>query len=229
MKLISTIATFCNSGFISKIIIAICLLMNSEKGFSQTGQALAFDGINDRVELPWVFNGSYTKEAWIKPTAATLATSSPNIISGDQTALFILAGQLTAGHAGASVFADVQDPALLVADTWYHIAVSYDATTGTMKLYKDGLLVDTEISVATFTETRQLLSTFFNTNFFSGQMDEVRFWSNVRSGTEILDNKDCPLSADEPNLVAYYNFNQGTAGGNNVGLTTLIDTQDKCT
>lgn len=33
---------------------------------------------------------------------------------------------------------------------------------------------------------------------------------------------NCELTGNECNLVAYYKFNQGTAGGNNAGVTTLV-------
>ncbi|RYE12522.1 MAG: choice-of-anchor D domain-containing protein, partial [Sphingobacteriales bacterium] len=194
---------------------------------AQAQHGLQFDGTDDRVTLPLAFNGSYTKEARIKPTAATLATPSPNIFSGTTTALFILGSKLTAGHAGPSNYVDVQDATDLVDGTWYHVAVTYDAGTGTMSLYKDGVLLQSKPGVSSFTETSQDLSYFFG-NQFGGEMDEVRFWSTVRTQTELAANKDCELSGDEPFLVAYYNFNQGVADGNNTGLTTLMDTQDKC-
>jgi hypothetical protein len=50
-------------------------------------------------------------------------------------------------------------------------------------------------------------------------MDEFRIWNVARSEAEILAAKDNELSGSEPGLIAYYNFNQGTCGDNNTGLT----------
>ncbi|MEO6638754.1 MAG: T9SS type A sorting domain-containing protein, partial [Ginsengibacter sp.] len=37
---------------------------------------------------------------------------------------------------------------------------------------------------------------------------------------------NCSLSGTEPNLTAYYNFNEGVAGADNTGVTTLNDNSD---
>ena len=229
MKLISTTVSTVQKGLIVKTLLAVLFFVLQTPALTaQSGKALSFDGVNDRVSLPLALTGSYTKEAWIKPTQATLNAGSPNIFSGDQTALYILSKKLTAGHSGPSVYNDVRDPSELVADTWYHIAVSYDATLGIMKLYKNGTLVSSSSTVAGYTpETIQYLSFFFG-NHFGGEMDEVRLWKSVRTLEEIEDNMGCELTGDEPFLLAYYNFNQGTAGAPNPGITSLQDGQDDC-
>ena len=60
-------------------------------------------------------------------------------------------------------------------------------------------------------------------NYFGGEMDEVRIWEGARSQAEIMTYMNCELSGTESNLVAYYNLNQGVAGGNNAGEDTAID------
>ena len=62
-----------------------------------------------------------------------------------------------------------------------------------------------------------------NSNFFKGKIDEVRYWLGERSQTQIQSAMNTELVGAEPNLVAYYNFNQGVAGGSNSGVTTLTD------
>jgi hypothetical protein len=59
-------------------------------------------------------------------------------------------------------------------------------------------------------------------------MDEVRLWDSVRTTLEIASSMNCQLSGDEPDLLAYYNFNQGAAGGNNAGENMLLDRDEKC-
>ncbi|MBC7935648.1 MAG: choice-of-anchor D domain-containing protein [Rhizobacter sp.] len=190
------------------------------------GQALAFDGINDRVDLPFTFSGSYTKEAWIN---TNILTSFPNILAGNAstgTALFLNNGRIAAGHGPG--FAQVLDPVAITAGTWFHVAVTYDAGTGVMNLYKNGALVNTAPAVPAYTETLQQIGTFNGGNYFNGVIDEVRIWNTARSGAEISGNMSCALNGTEAGLIAYYNFNQGAQGGNNAGQTILNDLVGNC-
>jgi hypothetical protein len=56
------------------------------------------------------------------------------------------------------------------------------------------------------------------TNFFSGNIDDVRIWNVAKSDSEINNNFNSELTGSESNLVAYYNMNQGTG-------STLSDNQ----
>lgn len=132
-------------------------------------------------------------------------------------------GQLTAGHAGS--FADVQDPTPLLANTWYHIAVSYDNVSGAIILYKNGAPVAAGTATA-YTETENYIGAIYTgtaSAFFAGSIDEVRFWGIVQPAAFITAAANCSLVGTEPNLTAYYNFNQGIAGGANPTETALHD------
>ncbi|MEP6713808.1 MAG: LamG-like jellyroll fold domain-containing protein, partial [Ferruginibacter sp.] len=190
---------------------------------AQTGQALNFDGINDYVSLPFAINGDYTKEAWIN-LASTSGAS--NIVSGNNTYFYVTAGGiLTAGQSGS--IAVVSDVTALVPGIWYHVAVTFNATSGAMNLYKNGAVVSSGVAPA-YIEPVLEIGRFSSANYFNGTMDEVRVWSTERSVSEIPASKDCELTGDEPGLLAYYKFNQGTAGANNSSITTIADSSDKC-
>lgn len=208
-----------------RLIAIFFLILCSYTASAQTGRALSFDGTDDYVALPVGLSGSYTKEVWINPAAFT---GFPNILSGTGTAVFLNAGRLAAGHSTGG-FSQIVDPATLVAGTWYHVAVTYNAGTGDMQLYKNGVLIQTATSVPTYTEPILEIGRYSGANNFNGMIDEVRLWNTVRTGAEISGNMNCELTGDEPGLLACYNFNQGTAGGANAGITTLNDTKDGCT
>ncbi len=208
-----------------RLIAIIIFLFAGQTASSQTGRALAFDGTNDYVSLPTGLSGSYTKEVWINPASFT---GFPNILSGTGTAIFLNAGRLAAGHSSGG-FTQILDAATLTAGTWVHVAVTYDAGTGTMRLYKNGVLTQTATSVPTYTEPLLEIGRYSGANNFNGSIDEVRLWNTVRTGAEISGSMSCELTGDEPGLVAYYNFNQGNAGGANAGETSLNDTKDACT
>ena len=85
--------------------------------------------------------------AWVMRTG----TDTLNIISGDNTgnshAFWRTVGRargLGAGHGGQ--WCDVQDTVNLELNVWYHAAVTYDAVTDTLTLYKNGVLIDTGIA-----------------------------------------------------------------------------------
>ncbi|RYZ34632.1 MAG: choice-of-anchor D domain-containing protein, partial [Sphingobacteriales bacterium] len=172
-------------------------------------------------------SGSYTKEVWINPTAASLV-NFPNLISGDfttGTALYLNNGVISAGHG--PTFSETSGGAPLVAGNWYHVAVTFDDATNSMNLYLDGVMVSSGTPLD-YVETTLDLGIFAGTNLFAGRMDEVRIWNVARTAGEISANMNCKLRGDEPGLIAYYDFNQGIAGGNNATETVLLDRTDNC-
>ena len=185
---------------------------------------LNFDGSNDYVNCGMQTLNSYTKEAWIYNT---IASGSRNIVSGGVTstddAFWVTGGHLSAGHNGG--WTQVQDAATLSINTWYHVAVTYDAPSTTMKLYKNGVLVNTNSSVPVITTpTGVLLIGAYSlaSNCFQGTIDEVRIWNSALPAGTIQANMNCDVP-QQSGLVAYYRFDQGTAGGTNTGLTCVDD------
>ena len=206
------------SGFIAICIFSVLSFTAS----AQTGKALNFDGVDDYVTLPVTLTGSYTKEVYINTNTLS---AFPNILSGSGTALFLNNGQLSGGHSPS--FNQVLDPTPLSVGTWYHVAISYDAGTGTLSLYKDGVLVSSA-AAPSYTEPFLNIGNFSNANNFNGSIDEVRIWNYALTAIQIQASMNCELTGDEPNLLAYYNFNQGTAGGTNTTETMLLDRADHC-
>jgi hypothetical protein len=65
-------------------------------------------------------------------------------------------------------------------------------------------------------------------DFFSGQLDNLSMWQTTIIQSQINANMIHPqLTGTEPNLLAYYSFNEGIANGNNTtpppGINSLID------
>lgn len=191
---------------------------------AQSGEALNFDGVDDYVDITGVpISGSYTKEAWIYlPVVNPADPNAHNIVSGATTSLYVYQGKLGAGHN----FNNVQDPTVLSANTWYHVAVTYDSASTTMTLYKNGLQVSVNNNVAPASEEVLFLGAIYTGAigyFFNGTMDNVRIWSVARTSTEILNDFSCYIAPNSPDLEALYPFTQGIANGNNAGVTTLGD------
>lgn len=190
------------------------------------GAALDFDGSDDYVTCGNIMPATYTKEAWFYVSNLGLQN---NLISGGndgQHALYpsvSYGNRISAGHNGT--WNAVQDPTPIVANTWYHVALTYDAATTTMKLYKNGVLVSTNTNVAPFIGGNALrIGSFDNgQNLLGGKIDEVRIWDRVLPEAEIVNNMNCELGSGQTGLMAHYKFNQGVDTGDNSAVTILTD------
>jgi len=204
-----------------KITLLIILLISSIGNIN--AQSLNFDGSDDYVSGGNILTPSYTKEAWVYLTANT---GSNNIISGGnntgQHAFWAPGQTLSAGHNGN--WSTVQDNTTLNLNQWYHVAVSYDAVSQTMTLYKNGTQVSQASSVGYTNGNGFNIGAYeAASNLFEGNIDEVHIWSTVRTAAQIQSDMSCSFATAQPGLIASYNFNQGTPNGTNTGITTLTD------
>lgn len=184
------------------------------------GNALLLNGINSFVDCGDFLTTSYTKEVWIKLDVDNLKTNN-NIISGNTGHAFrILNGKADAGQSGS--WTQVQDPNPIEAG-WQHYAVTYDDSTQMMTLYRNGEAVSEKVGVAPQSAASVQLGQYASCCQFRGMMDEVRIWDHARDGADIANDYNKALTGSESGLLAYYNFNQGIANGNNTGITTLND------
>jgi hypothetical protein len=118
----------------------------------------------------------------------------------------------------------------LLPNVWYHLAATFNRASGEIKLYVNGVL-DGQLTglsgLPTDPGTQSLKigarGDDADTRFsHGGLMDEVRIWNVERTQADILSSMNYELGA-QPGLVALYHLNQGIAGGNNTGLTNVID------
>jgi uncharacterized protein YjdB len=179
------------------------------------GNALAFN--SSYVSIPAVIatGGSYTKEAWVYLNDFSGAN---NVVSSTSNAFWI-PGQLRAYNNGGGIIADSETFPLNV---WTHIAVTYDAATNLMKLYRGGVVVASLSAGSGHISEPMQLGAFNSANFLNGKLDEVRIWNVARTDSQIYGNMNCDV-AQHAGLVAYYRFDQGTAGANNTSLVNVTD------
>jgi hypothetical protein len=192
-----------------------------------SANALNMDGMDDYAAIgsPLPAGASYTKEARIYLTQSPYTPQ--NILSSHFSPFWIDAGTLRAGN-NASI-PEVTDPGVFPLLTWVHVAVTFNGATGSMQLYRDGVMVASSTSFNSYLDDNTLIGawdngTGTNTSFFGGIMDEVRIWNIARSASDIAANMNREVNPQaEANLVSYYTFNQGMAGGDNTGLITVMD------
>ncbi|WP_274475838.1 LamG-like jellyroll fold domain-containing protein [Mangrovimonas aestuarii] len=207
-------------------------------GVTATAQnGLDFDGIDDYVQTtcPGVANnGARTVEAWIKTTKNSNPSeggSQSVIVDWGSTSsngkrftfnvLWSNAIRLEIAGSGLSGTIAVND------GNWHHVAVTFDPSGNTMSLYVDGVLDTAGIMSSVnsgITTNVRIGKRIDNASPFQGSIDEVRIWDVARTQAEIQADMNNELCDNTPNLIGYYKLNEGTADGDNTGLTTAFDT-----
>jgi hypothetical protein len=161
-----------------------------------TGNGLAFDGVNDYVTADGVCAAiawkDITVSAWVKAAAVNPATQfiiSINTSSGGNRLLCgIQAGTATLS-LGDSAWHDTT--ATVIDNTWHHIAYVLDDSANIITIYVDGsevLNFTSTISVAAsdvFSLGQDYDTGLITSDFYSGQIDEVRVYDRALSEAEI--------------------------------------------
>ncbi|MFF2025020.1 LamG-like jellyroll fold domain-containing protein [Streptomyces sp. NPDC058171] len=152
--------------------------------------------------------GAYTVEAWVKPRAGggpVLSRWSGTVAEGGFQLRVTGTGQVALDHSGGTLTSDGSIP----ADTWAHIAASFDGTTAT--LYIDGAFSGAKDLPSSGDGTAPLhIGGKAQGPFYSGVIDEVRIWNRARHQQEIAEESAYRLIGSEPGLAAYYRFDEGT-------------------
>jgi concanavalin A-like lectin/glucanase superfamily protein len=204
----------------TRLIVTLLLMMNSPVLLAQQGKILSLDGFGDYVDVP--DSGSLdilnqiTVESWINFQEGG-TDNQPRILSKgpDGEGYELL---LTSNGASANLeFRIAPDflisTTILNANVWYHVAATYDGST--IKLLINGT------SDASKTASGSLLASTDALNIGQksqdgfdssiGFTDEVRVWNIARTQAEIQATMNTTLIGNEPGLVGYWNFDDGTA------------------
>ncbi len=188
--------------------LLVCLFFYNTT-YAQPNYAIGLNGTNQWVDIGSLIlnNSSYTKEAWVN---VTTVGGNQNIISSNSAPFWITGGILSAGHGGN--YTSVTDGTAFTAGKWTHVAVTYDASTTTMRLYRDGILVSTNASVpANYSNENIVLASHTGGNsLINGWMDEVRIWTIALTTAQIKQNMFKGPAVGATGLVAYYKCNDGS-------------------
>lgn len=213
-----------------KKLLFLSFILTMNMGFAQNaGNALDFDGTNDYVtaSLPTVFtnvaNNDISVEAWIKPKANNFCRilfaqySSSSFIS-----LSISSTNEVYFYINNTV--GIKTSSTLALNQWTHVACTWNASTQLAKIYINGVEETTISGGSSSTGTDNMLSIGSRTDgfqYFTGELDEIRIWNTVRTACDIEAYKNTEFDTTQANLIAYYPFNQGIAGGTNTTVTSL--------
>ncbi|MBS1511993.1 MAG: T9SS type A sorting domain-containing protein [Bacteroidetes bacterium] len=225
------------STFLSRKIFYLVLLFSGAAfvAKAQPGNALNYDGIDDYVTIGtgtgvYAAGSSYTKEAWVLYAGPNINDAENVISSADP--FYIDGGQLKAANSFDNIApADVIDPTQFPQGRWIHVAVTYDAATTTMKLYRDGVLIISNGAARASASGQNYIGAYNSALigaggidfYWKGNIDEVKIYNVALSQAQIQSDMVSTGYAVPGNIIAAYNFDIGVAGGSNIGFTTLTD------
>ncbi|OOP57492.1 MAG: hypothetical protein AYP45_03110 [Candidatus Brocadia carolinensis] len=193
----------------------------------KNGDGLRFDGTNDYVSIPRMNYDEISISAWFYKNAKD--TSNADAIFGGwrwESNTQLQEGYDLRFHQDTP---DMLDFILITQDaggdktdkvaryrlgnsvgTWYHVAGTYNKTTGEQKLYIDGQLVDTQthpagnviVPLTSYSDMR-IGHSRVNDGYFNGIIDEVRIYNQALSDQTVLE-----LSANT--LAGHWKFDEGS-------------------
>ncbi len=198
--------------------------------------ALRFDGVNDEARGPQIagLNGAQTIELWVRPAAGNqdvVVLAHGDDISG--WSLELNGGRVTWWVAAAAGWRSAQNATVLAANTWYHVAVTYDGTSA--RVFVNGN-PGTAATIGAITQGPSLrLGGLTGYGFFNGEIDTVRLSNVVRYTAAFTPPASGTLAADAGTR-ALYRLDEGTgqvtadASGNGytltLGTTAAADSAD---
>lgn len=169
------------------------------------------------------FSNAITIEVWLKASsfyAEDRAISSiirKNVTSGAENFLLrfrnidgALCVQMGLGEIGT-----LTAPYEFALDSWHYLAGTYDGNTITA--FVDGLAIANQNTSGRLHIDQSDLyigkgdPEFLYEEFFHGELDEIRIWNIARSQEQIQAAINTPLTGKEEGLLAYWNFDDGTA------------------
>jgi hypothetical protein len=210
---------------------------NSNTVTLEVNNALAFDGTGDFVNIgnnaSLNFTSNFTIESWVYVPASPKysintifsknepGNGTPGYMFGfnhwNTTNLFLVLEDAVGG---------ISSNKTVTTGAWNHVAVviSSNGTVGTFYINGSNAGGGT-VNLSNASSVNEFIGSMdaSGSYFLQGSLDELRIWNVARTQQEIIDNMDNPLTGSESGLVAYYDFDQGIPGGNNTGITSVLN------
>lgn len=137
--------------------------------------------------------------------------------SNDELCIAITGGLLYIDTSGSSTAQCIQIPNAIVANEWYHIAVT-KANDLNLNVYINGVL-KASANINTITNSLPIIIGRINRmTTCNCLIDEIRLWNITRTQSDIQSSMNTGLRGNETGLVFYYKFNDDING-----TTTVLD------
>ncbi|MBT6515856.1 MAG: T9SS type A sorting domain-containing protein [Crocinitomicaceae bacterium] len=226
------------------ILIVVILFLNYSTVISQSSNSLQFDGLNDHVivqnDSSLMISDSISINAWVNVQGnhgggignivfkQNLESCNFNHIDFRLSSTNNLQLVLCEENGCPGDFVLLTGNTALQSDQWYFVSGTYDGAQA--KVYVDAVLDGNQTKTIYMSPENTPFSIGSNINdgssslgaetrFFNGYLDDIHLWSKALSIQEIEQYMNCPPNGTEQELVAFWNFEEGT-GSTLSDLTT---------
>jgi hypothetical protein len=189
----------------------------SDAGTTDANLALHFDGVHDyattgTANMPKA-SVAQTISMWVRIGSVAATDVFLSLRLDDEASginLGVQDGGLSAwnvyGNPTVTVDGTFALAALPSLNAWHHVAVVYDGA-GLVTLYTDGSVVASGPARPSDRTPSALWVGSLDgaSEFYAGDMDEIRIWNIARTAGEILDEMQGNVASNAPGLVAYFN------------------------
>ncbi len=207
--------------------------------------SLQFDGVDDYASVshvPGLDASGVTVEAWVRPDGPEVPRA--NILArrdpggrGDAFLFRIRAdmgGVLEFGVSSGGQAWGMAGNTPIPRERWTHVAVSYERSSGTIRLFVDGEL-DAERRSPVPALTGEMPVWLGGDPLrgatgrpFAGRIDELRLWDHPRTAEQLAETLRLPLRGDEEGLALLWRMDEGTgqslADGAGGAVTAILGT-----
>ena len=167
------------------------------------GKALSFNGSNSNLfvnsSTSLNLTAGMTVMAWVNPSSST-QTNNRTIVRRETNGYWLYAGRTgnTLRPGGGAVInsttRSVSTNTALTANTWTHVAMTYDGTN--VILYVNGSVVSTTAATGTIASgtTPLWIGGGPSSEFFQGLIDEVRVYNRALNATDITTARNAAIT-----------------------------------
>ena len=170
------------------------------------GAALSFNGSTSRVDIPdsasLDLTTGMTMEAWVRPTTLS---SWRTVLMKEQTGglVYGLYANSDTNRPSAHVYlgaeTDTRGTAQLAANTWTHLAATYDGSV--LRIFVNGVQASSRTlggSILTSTSALRIGGNSIWGEYFAGLIDEVRIYNRALTAAEIQTDMNTPIGNTPP-------------------------------
>ena len=183
--------------------------------------SIAFDGIEDHVSVAnspsLVMGSTMTIEAWVNPDVSANTRQMILNKEGEYELAIFGDGSLRFAFAEGGAWTWRGTGATIAANTWTHVAITYNA--GVVTTYVNGALVGSHtLPTTTIGDVYPALNDMrigarMNNpagQHFDGRIADVRVWNVARSQAEIAGAMNTTLTGSEAGLAGYWVLDENT-------------------
>jgi hypothetical protein len=179
--------------------------------------SMSFDGVDDFVDVNVNYapttSSDFSIAFWTKPINGGTPVSKYHNLNAPNSNFFI---QIDGSNGSGVISGEGTNTvgfAIPELNTWTHISAVFNAS-GNVSIFVNGTLQSTgnlnlNSSISSVPMTFGRLNGPFP-GYYDGLTDDVHIWNTALTQSQIQQYMNCPPTGNEPGLVGYWDFEEGT-------------------